>query len=58
MFHNTLTISNVPKVRPYDYLLFKQLKRLEKDFLENGGFTERLYALRPPPPTPRPKIRE
>lgn len=46
MFHNTLTISNVPKVRPYDYLLFKQLKRLEKDFLENGGFTERLYTLR------------
>lgn len=29
-----------------DYLLYKQLKRLEKDFLENGGFTERLYALR------------
>lgn len=29
-----------------DYLLYKRLKRLEKDFLENGGFTERLYALR------------
>lgn len=29
-----------------DYLLFRQLCRLEKDFLEQGGFKERMYALR------------
>lgn len=29
-----------------DYLLFKQLKSLEKDFMENGGFSERMTALR------------
>lgn len=29
-----------------DYLLFRQLKRLEKDFIENGGFTERMYRSR------------
>ena len=29
-----------------NYLLDRQLKALEKDFLEKGGFTERLYALR------------
>jgi restriction system protein len=28
------------------YLLHRQLKRLEQDFLKNGGFTERLYAAR------------
>lgn len=28
------------------YLLNCQLRRLEKDFLENGGFTERLYHCR------------
>ena len=28
------------------YLLLRQLNRLEKDFLNNGGFTERLYAAR------------
>ncbi len=28
------------------YLLHRQLERLEKDFLEHGGFTERLYAAR------------
>jgi restriction system protein len=28
------------------YLLHRQLNRLEKDFLNNGGFTERLYAAR------------
>jgi four helix bundle suffix protein len=28
------------------YLLHRQLQRLEKDFLEQGGFTERLYAAR------------
>lgn len=29
-----------------DYLLFKQLERLSNDFLENGGFSERMNALR------------
>ncbi|MBI5384160.1 MAG: four helix bundle protein [Verrucomicrobia bacterium] len=28
------------------YLLHRQLDRLEQDFLEHGGFTERLYAVR------------
>jgi len=28
------------------YLLHRQLKRLEQDFLKDGGFTERLYATR------------
>ena len=28
------------------YLLHRQLQRLEQDFLEKGGFTERLYASR------------
>lgn len=28
------------------YLLRRQLERLERDFLEHGGFTERLYAVR------------
>jgi len=29
-----------------NYLLDRQLAALEKDFLENGGFTERLYSAR------------
>ena len=29
-----------------NYLLDRQLKALEQDFLKNGGFTERLYGLR------------
>lgn len=29
-----------------DYLLFKQLERLEKDFIEHGGFSEKMTALR------------
>ncbi len=28
------------------YLLARQMERLEKDFVENGGFTERLYSYR------------
>jgi restriction system protein len=28
------------------YLLHRQLERLERDFLEHGGFTERLHAVR------------
>ena len=29
-----------------NYLLDKQLQRLEEDFVKNGGFTERLYKIR------------
>ena len=29
-----------------NYLLDQQLRALEKEFLENGGFTERLYRVR------------
>ena len=29
-----------------DYLLFKQLEKLSEDFLENGGFSERMAELR------------
>ena len=29
-----------------NYLLDKQLERLEDDFVKNGGFTERLYNIR------------
>ena len=28
------------------YLIHRQLDRLEQDFLEHGGFTERLYEVR------------
>jgi restriction system protein len=33
-------------VNQASYLLHGQLERLERDFLEHGGFTERLYAAR------------
>lgn len=33
-------------VNQASYLLHRQLKRLEQDFLKHGGFTERLYATR------------
>ncbi|MBR4839457.1 MAG: four helix bundle suffix domain-containing protein [Paludibacteraceae bacterium] len=33
-------------IKQADYLLFKQLKRLEKDFLKNDGFNERMYRLK------------
>ena len=33
-------------IKQADYLLFKQLQRLEKDFLKNGGFSERMYRIR------------
>lgn len=29
-----------------DYLLFRQLARLEKDFVEQGGFSERMTRIR------------
>ncbi len=42
------TIANIAIIllNQADYLLFKQLERLEKDFLESGGFSERMTALR------------
>lgn len=42
------TIANMAiiLINQADYLLFKQLERLEAEFLKNGGFTERMYALR------------
>lgn len=42
------TIANmcIVLIKQADYLLYRQLQRLGKDFLENGGFTERMYKLR------------
>lgn len=42
------TIANMAiiLINQADYLLFKQLEKLEKDFIEKGGFSERMTALR------------
>ena len=42
------TIANMAiiLIKQADYLLFKQLQRLEKDFIENGGFSERMTRIR------------
>lgn len=42
------TIANmaVVLIKQADYLLFKQLERLEKDFVEQGGFSERMMRVR------------
>ena len=42
------TIANMAiiLINQADYLLFKQLERLEKDFLKDGGFTERMSQMR------------
>ncbi len=42
------TIANMTiiLINQADYLLFRQLERLEKDFLEKGGFSERMSSLR------------
>ena len=42
------TIANMAiiLINQADYLLFRQLKRLEQDFLEDGGFSERMARLR------------
>lgn len=42
------TIANMAiiLINQADYLLFRQLERLEKDFLEKGGFSERMMRLR------------
>lgn len=45
---NPETAANVAicLIHQANYLLDQQLRALEKDFLEHGGFTERLYAMR------------
>ena len=42
------TIANMAiiLINQADYLLFKQLERLERDFIEKGGFSERMSTLR------------
>lgn len=42
------TIANIAIIllNQADYLLFRQLERLSKDFIENGGFSERMARLR------------
>lgn len=42
------TIANMVIVLIYqaDYLLFRQLQRLEQDFVEQGGFSERMMRVR------------
>lgn len=42
------TIANMAiiLINQADYLLFKQLERLENDFIENGGFSERMTKIR------------
>jgi four helix bundle suffix protein len=42
------TAANTPicVINQTNYLLDRQLRALEKDFMENGGFTERLYRAR------------
>ena len=42
------TIANmvIILINQADYLLFKQLERLSNDFVKNGGFSERMAALR------------
>lgn len=42
------TIANmcIVLIKQADYLLYRQLQRLSKDFLDNGGFSERMYRLR------------
>ena len=42
------TIANMAiiLIKQADYLLFRQLERLEKDFMANGGFSERMTRIR------------
>jgi len=42
------TIANMAiiLINQADYLLFKQLERLEKDFVTQGGFSERMMRVR------------
>lgn len=42
------TIANMAiiLIKQADYLLFRQLERLAKDFAENGGFSEKMSQIR------------
>jgi four helix bundle suffix protein len=42
------TIANmcIVLIKQTDYLLFRQLQRLSRDFMKNGGFNERMYRMR------------
>ena len=42
------TIANMAiiLIKQADYLLFKQLERLEQDFVQNGGFSEKMARIR------------
>ncbi len=42
------TIANMAiiLINQADYLLFRQLERLEQDFIKNGGFSERMTRIR------------
>ena len=42
------TIANmcIVLIKQADYLLYKQLQRLSDDFMQNGGFSERMFRLR------------
>lgn len=42
------TVANIAiiLINQADYLLFRQLERLEADFLHTGGFKERMHAMR------------
>lgn len=42
LFANTM----ICLINQASYLLWKQMQRLEEDFLKEGGFTERLYEVR------------
>jgi restriction system protein len=43
---DTLANTLICLINQTSYLLWQQMKSLEKDFLNNGGFTERMYTLR------------
>jgi four helix bundle suffix protein len=42
------TIANMAiiLINQADYLLFRQLERLEQDFINNGGFAEKMNRMR------------
>ena len=42
------TIANMTLIlhKHADYLLFKQLQRLSEDFIQSGGFSEKMYRMR------------
>jgi four helix bundle suffix protein len=42
LFANTMTCL----INQASYLLWRQMQKLEEDFLSKGGFTEKLYNMR------------